>query len=117
MNFDDPNLRAIALKRIAVLQRLVDDLTDIIAGTRPTELDLDKAVVLRDSHLSAITVPTLIGYAENHPRLGSKIVTTSQVFAMDPKGKWARTLSRFYRLERSEVPRNASRIEDYGAGE
>lgn len=117
MNFDDPNLRAMALKRIAVLQRLVDDLTDIIAGTRPTELDMENAVVLRGSNLSTIMVPCLIGYAEDHPRLGSKIVTTSQLFSMDPKGKWARTLSRFYRLEQAEVPRWASRSADDGASE
>lgn len=117
MNFEDPNARAVALKRIAVLQRLVDDLSDIAAGTRPTNLDTDRAIVLRDFRLSAIPLPCLVGYAENHPRLGSKIITTSQLFAMDPEGKWARTLSRFYRLERFDSPFNATRSADNGAFE
>lgn len=115
MNFDDPTQRDIALKRIAVLQRLVDDLTDITAGTRPTELDLANAVVLRSPQLTAIPLPCLVGHAENHPRLGSKIITTSQLFTMDSKGKWVRTLSRFYRLERTEAPRSASRSASKGA--
>lgn len=117
MNFDDPNLRDIALKRVAVLQRLVDDLTDVIAGIGPTELDLENAVVLRDFHLSALALPCLIGHAESHPRLGSKIITTSQLFAMDPKGKWARTLSRFYRLEAPNTRQHSLRAADNGAPE
>lgn len=115
MNFDDPKLRAIALKRIATLQSLVDDLSDIAAGTRPTNLDLDNAVILRGGRLSAIPLPCLVGYAENHPRLGSKIITTSQLFAVDPEGKWARTLSRFYRLEQAAALHAASRSEADGA--
>lgn len=117
MNFDDPTLRAIALKRIALLQRLVDDLTDIAAGTRPTELDLKNAVLIRGASLSAITLPCLVGLAENHPRLGSKIITTSQLFAVDPKGKWARTLSRFYKLESPNVRQHASRSAHNGEPE
>lgn len=117
MNFDDPIKRDIALKQIAVLQRLVDDLTDIAAGTRPTDLDLANAVVIRSPRLSAIPLPCFIGYVENHPRLGSKIVTTSQLFAVDPKGKWVRTLSRFYRIEGDEPPRNALRPARKGAFE
>lgn len=117
MNFDDPSQRDVALKRIAVLQRLVDDLTDIAAGTRPTELDLADAVVIRTPRLSAIPLPCLIGYADNHPRLGSKIITTSQLFAIDPKGKWARTLSRFYRIEPAEAPHSAVRPARKGACE
>lgn len=117
MDFDDPIKRDIVLKRIAVLQRLVDDLTDIAAGTRPTDLDLADAVVIRSPRLSAIPLPCFIGHAENHPRLGNKIITTSQLFAVDPKGKWARTLSRFYRIEGDETPRSALRSSRKGAWE
>lgn len=117
MDFDDPKKRDIALMRIAVLQRLVDDLTDIAAGTRPTDLDLANAVVIRSPRLSAIATPCLIGYADNHPRLGSKIITTSQLYAVDPKGKWARTLSRFYRIEPAEAPHNPVRTARKGVFE
>lgn len=97
--FDDPKARAGALERIRLLQRLTDDLTDIIAGTRPTPQDLENAVVLRDFMIGQHQVPCLVGRAENHPRLGTRMITTSQLFLVDPNGKWARTFSRFYRLD------------------
>lgn len=104
MPFDDPRLRAGALERIRLLQMLTDDLTDIIAGTRPTSQDLQEAVVLRNFMIGQHQVPCLIGLAERHPRLGTKLVTTSQLFFVDPEGKWARTFSRFYRLEAGAMP-------------
>lgn len=99
MTFDDPQLRARALEKIRLLQRLTDDLTDIVAGTRPTAQDLSGAVVMRGFMIGQHQVPCLIGMAEGHPRLGSKLITTSRLFCVDPNGRWARTFSRFYRLE------------------
>lgn len=104
MLFDDPKLRAGALERIRLLQMLTDDLTDIIAGTRPTSQDLNDAVVMRSFMIGQHQVPCLIGLAEGHPRLGTKLITTSQLFFIDPNGKWARTFSRFYRLEAGAEP-------------
>lgn len=102
--FDDPQARAGALERIRLLQSLTDDLTDIIAGTRPTAQDLKDAVLMRSFMIGHHQVPCLIGLAEGHPRLGTRLVTTSQLFLVDPNGKWARTFSRFYRLDNDAAP-------------
>ncbi|WP_199084643.1 DUF6634 family protein [Bosea sp. ASV33] len=99
MTFEDPQSRADALERIRLLQALTDDLTDIVAGTRPTSQDLREAVVMRNFVIGQHQVPNLIGLADGHPRLGTRLITTSQLFFVDPNRKWARTFSRFYRLE------------------
>jgi hypothetical protein len=44
-------------------------------------------------------VPALAGFAIGHPILGTQQITTSQLFAIDPNGRWARTFSRYYVLE------------------
>lgn len=114
MPFDDPKMRADALEKIRLLQHLTDDLTDIIAGTRPTAEDLKEAVVMRNFMIGQHQVPCLVGLAEGHPRLGTKLVTTSQLFCVDPNGGWARTFSRFYRLEGGltsfGLPRNGAAL-------
>lgn len=99
MAFDDPNLRAIALHQIDRLQRLTDDLADIVGGTRPTKADLDGAVLLRNFRVAERSVPCLRGLAHGHPQLDTGLIMTSQLYALDPEGRWARTLSRFYKLE------------------
>lgn len=109
MLFDDPKMRADALERIRLLQHLTDDLTDIVAGTRPTLQDLENAVVMRRFTIGQHQVPCLIGLAEDHPRLGSKLITSSQLFCLDPNGKWARTFSRFYRLDAGPAAPNLPR--------
>lgn len=96
--FDDPGQRAIALARIAVLRQLADDLTGIVSGTKPTAEDLASAVMIQGA-IGQRSVPCLIGVAANHPRLGNRLITTSQLFMVDPARRWARTLSRFYRLD------------------
>lgn len=98
MPFDDPNLRAVAPHQIDRLQRLADDLADIVAGTRPSKADLEGAVLLRNFRVAERSVHCLRGLAYGHPLLDTGLVMTSQLFAMDPNGRWARTLSRFYRL-------------------
>lgn len=110
MSYDDPNLRALALRRIELLQRLVDDLTAIVTGSRPTKADLDSAVVLSAFQLSERSVPCLVGIAHRHPHLGDQLITTSQVFAADPGWRWARTMSRFYRLD-GEMALHGERIQ------
>jgi len=95
--FDNPGQRAIALARIGVLRRLADDLAAIVDGRKPTREDLAAAVSIQGT-IGLRSVPCLIGHASNHPRLGDRMITTSQLFMVDPNGRWARTLSRFYRL-------------------
>jgi hypothetical protein len=102
MAFDDPELRAIAMNRIRVLNQLTEDLIGIVEGNRPTPAELASAVTLHGVTFGERSVPCLVGIAQDHPRLGSQLITTSQLFAADPHGRWARTLSRFYRLEASD---------------
>jgi len=40
----------------------------------------------------------LLGIVTGHPRLPDGPVETSVLLALDPQGRWARTLSRWYRL-------------------
>ncbi|WP_196222665.1 DUF6634 family protein [Pseudooceanicola algae] len=44
----------------------------------------------------------LHGWASGHPRLGAAFVTTSQLIHVTPDRRWARTLSRWYRLGRPQ---------------
>ncbi|MHA3980900.1 DUF6634 family protein [Halovulum sp. GXIMD14794] len=43
-------------------------------------------------------VAILLGSVTGHPRLPDGPVETSVLLALDPQGRWARTLSRWYRL-------------------
>ena len=74
----------------------------IEAGEAPTEADLAGAPILRDwrraVHLITGTL-ALEGMVTGHPQFDGQWVTTSPLVALDPEGRWARTLSRWYRLE------------------
>lgn len=45
----------------------------------------------------------LEGEVKAHPILGNDAITTSPLIALDPDRKWARTVSRWYRLGRCEL--------------
>jgi len=47
---------------------------------------------------SRAPVAILLGSVTDHPRLPDGPVETSVLLALDPQGRWARTLSRWYRL-------------------
>lgn len=96
--FEKPGQRAIALEKIDLLRRLADDLAAIVDGRKPTAEDLAAAVSIQGI-VGKRWVPCLIGSVSGHPRLGNRLITTSQLFMIDPNGRWARTLSRFYRLD------------------
>jgi hypothetical protein len=83
----------------ARLRSLADDLDRIAAGEAPTATDLAQAPLLVDWRLMLTWAGVgLVGFAAGHPVLGSKTIATSPVWALDPALRWARTLSRFYRL-------------------
>lgn len=70
------------------------------AETGPSEADLANAPVLSDWK---VAVPPfahviLIGEVLGHPILGNRSITTSQLIAIHPEARWARTVSRWYRL-------------------
>lgn len=72
------------------------------ARTNPTPETLADAPVLRN-WLAAIGfagVPCLAGTVTGHPTLDDgKCIFTSALVALDPDGAWARSRSRWYRLD------------------
>lgn len=79
------------------------------AQTDPTPEALAEAPVLHN-WLAAIDfagVPCLAGTVTGHPKLDDgKRIFTSVLVALDPGGEWARSRSRWYRLE-TEWPTGA----------
>jgi hypothetical protein len=83
----------------ARLRSLADDLDRIAQGDAPTAADLAQAPLLVDWKLMlGWSGLCLIGFVAGHPLLGAKTIATSPVWTLDPALRWARTLSRFYRL-------------------
>lgn len=79
------------------------------AQTDPTPEILADAPVLRDwlAALDFAGVPCLAGTVTGHPRLDDgKRIFTSVLVALDPGGEWARSRSRWYRLD-TEWPTGA----------
>lgn len=81
------------------LRGLADDLDRVAAGTAPMASDLKNAPLLVDWQ-PALTWNgiCLAGFVAGHPLLGNRKIVTSHLWALDPGLRWARTLSRFYRL-------------------
>ena len=69
----------------------------------PTEEDLAQAPILSDwkAAISPGGHVMLWGEVTDHPLLGNASIHTSQLIAIDPAAGWARTASRWYRLDRS----------------
>ena len=102
------------------LRRLADDLDRIAAGTAPTQTDLKTAPLLVDWQLATrLTGICLTGFVAGHPLLGNRKIVTSHLWALDPGYRWARTLSRFYKLglpDRGGVARPAVRPHGFRHG-
>ena len=45
-------------------------------------------------------MPVLWGDVSDHPKLGTDMITTSRLIALDRDAGWARSVSRWYRLDR-----------------
>jgi hypothetical protein len=83
----------------AKLRHLASDLNRIAAAVAPTAAELSQAPLLVDWRIVLdLRGLALTGFAAGHPRLGSKKIVTSQLWVLDPQLRWARTVSRFYRL-------------------
>lgn len=93
----------------ARLRRLAVDLDRIAGGAAPTPADLAHAPLLVDWRMLLTWHGlALAGFVAGHPLLGTKAIATSPLWVLDPELRWARTLSRFYRLgvpEGSAIPR------------
>jgi hypothetical protein len=83
----------------ARLRALADDLDRIAQGDAPTAADLARAPLLVDWRFMLSWAGVgLVGFAAGHPLLGAKTIATSPLWVLDPALRWARTLSRFYKL-------------------
>lgn len=86
---DERELLASRLEAIAADLRLLND---------PRSAMPTPPVAISDWSLSATPVLTISGFAEDHPKLGSKVIATSQVYYINIEDRLVRTLSRWYRL-------------------
>ena len=85
-------------------RRLADALDRLAANNEPSPVDLADAPILDNWRKVARLAPALAGVVSGHPliREGRSSIT-SEVFAIDGSGRWARTWSRFYRLGSSRI--------------
>ncbi|MBN9335195.1 DUF6634 family protein [Devosia sp.] len=82
---------------VATLRALAQDL-QAMAHVPPGE-ELCSAPILNDWTITQRNVLVLKGSVIGHPVLGDRpLVATSELFALDARGTWARTFSRYYRL-------------------
>jgi hypothetical protein len=87
----------------ARLESAAADLRRIAALRRPDPAVLEAAPVLHGYGFAFRTAPVLIGSVSGHPLLADGTsTTTSDLLAISESGGYARTLSRWYRLERGK---------------
>ncbi len=88
------------------LERLAADLRRIADGVEPSPEELEKAPVIDRWVVGQMTHLCLVGRVIGHPDIEDTHLTrTSDLWFIDYKKGWARTLSRFYRLGDEDVPR------------
>ncbi len=94
---DDPDFDRI----LSRLKALVADMEKIREGASPHSLGVD-APVLEDWALAQRRAPCLAGLSSGHPVLTGegRPIVTSELWLLSSDRKWARTLSRWYRLGR-----------------
>ena len=90
---------------IEMARRLADDLERLLLNGAPTTSDLSGAPTLDFWDRTQAPSPALIGVISGHPLIrDGRISVTSNLFALDGDGAWARTWSRWYRLREKAPP-------------
>ena len=88
------------------LERLASDLRRIADGVEPSPEELENAPVIDRWVVGQMTHLCLVGRVKRHPEIPDTHLTrTSDLWLINQKARWARTLSRFYRLGDDDVPR------------
>ncbi len=80
------------------MRAMCDDLDAVLAGLPPSEKLLADAPVLQEWRKVSYSALCLAGFVSGHPTIRSGPLVSSQLYMVDPEQKWARTMSRFYRL-------------------
>lgn len=88
--------RADAGETVAALRRLADDIENLTMFVPTRQLDV--APRLENWTYGTKLTTCLAGDVTGHPILGTTPVFSSELFAIDPKRRWARTFNRFYVL-------------------
>lgn len=81
------------------LDRALVSITAAEAGPSALELDSAPELDLWRPQITVIGQLVLEGDVRGHPTLGDKAIITSPVIALDPDAHWAKTVSRWYRLQ------------------
>jgi hypothetical protein len=98
MGKDDSGFRSIDPSLPARLRNLADDLEDIDRSISA----ISPEVILQDWFVMKRAVPCLVGRAIGHPMISDRHpACTSELYYLDGDRGVARTLSRWYRLERA----------------
>lgn len=90
--------RLLLLHEARRLERLAQDLRAVAEGAAPCPEDLETAPVIDGWVFGERSMTTMIGTLIGHPRLPDGPVHTTEIWAIDPHRRWARTLSRYYVL-------------------
>lgn len=86
-------------EHIDVLRRLLSDLEQLRDRGTPSPSSLADAPFLDEWAFAHRLVPCLNGYPEGHPTCRSgRMARTSDLWVIAPGQRYARTLTRFYRL-------------------
>ncbi len=80
------------------MRAMCDDIDAVLAGLPPSERLLADAPVIEGWSTAPYQAICLSGRVSGHPTIRSGPLVSSQVYMLDPDRRWARTLSRFYRL-------------------
>lgn len=91
--FADPAVRT----HHRLVSELAIDLDRVRNGTGPTEAEIAGAPLLEGWYVGGRVEPALIGNVVDHPQVDGRAIT-SQLYLLDPDRRFARTLSRWYRL-------------------
>ena len=83
-----------------IVRRGLAEALRIVDGHVPDEKDLEGAPFLKDWLIEEYDGKiNLIGHGTGHPTIPVGTIMTSAVLVMDEEAGWARTISRYYRLE------------------
>lgn len=86
-------------RMIEKLQALLDDLIAIGEGDLPGQDRLEDAPLIDNWYLATRQIVCLRGEISGHPRLGyAPHGITSDLWLLAPQRRFARTISRYYRL-------------------